>query len=315
MERWPAIAVMGAGAVGSFFGGMLARSGARVTLIGRPPHVAAVMRDGLVIERATSRETIRMAASTDVAVARDAEIVLFCVKSFDTENAAKMLAPYLARETIVISIQNGVDNVSRIREISGVDAIAAAVYVAVELPAPGTIRHFGRGDLLVGELPGGIALSDARSQRRCDVIASLFVRAGVPCKVSNDITADLWTKLVMNCAYNAISALSRTRYGPLVSEPLARDLMAQVVHEILAIAPSCGVRMPRGTSILDDVWRLADGMPGAISSMAQDLAGGRRTEIDSLNGYVTRRGAEFGIPTPVNRTLLALVKLLENARP
>jgi 2-dehydropantoate 2-reductase len=310
-EEWQAVAVLGAGAVGSYFGAMLARAGAPVTLIGRSPHVEAVTRDGLDLDSVRFRERIRINATVDVAAARDARIVLLCVKTPDTEEAAKLLSPHLAAGATVVSMQNGVDNVVRIREASGIDAVPAVVYVAVEMTGPGAIRHTGRGDLIVGNPSGGC--EDPLWRDRCLTISDLFTRAGVPCRVSSDIVADLWTKLVMNCAYNAISALSRTRYGPLVKEPLARELMRRLVDEILCVARARRIRMPNESDLVEAVWRLGDGMPGAISSTAQDIAAGRRTEIDSLNGYVARLGAELGVPTPVNQTLHSLVKLLEGA--
>src|SRR5262249_47456204 len=142
--------------------------------------------------------------------------------------------------------------------------------------------------------------------------AALFTRAGIPCRVSENIEADLWTKMIINCAYNAISALSRARYGRIVANPWTRDVMRQVIEEAAAVARAGGVRFPEGDLVAVGI-RLAQSMGNATSSTAQDIARGKRTEIDSLNGYVVRRGAELGIGTPVNQTLHALVKLLEEA--
>ncbi len=307
----PAIAVLGAGAVGCYFGGMLARVGAPVTLIGRRQHVEAMTRKGLFLESPHFQEHIPVSASTDVEAARTADIVLLCVKTPDTEEAARSLAPHLASEAVLVSLQNGVDNVERIRTAANLEAIPAVVYVAAEMTAPGCVRHTGRGELIIGDLPG-VGRGDKTGQLRPDSLATLFARAGVPCRVSENIEADLWIKLIMNCAYNAISALSRARYAPMVASSWTRDLMRQVVEEVLAVARAAGVRM-MPDDMVEAAWKLADTMPGAISSTAQDLARGKRTEIDALNGYVARRGAELGIATPVNRTLHALVKLLEEA--
>lgn len=305
-QGWPAVAVLGAGAVGSYFGGMLARAGAPVTLIGRLPHVEAVRRDGLKVESARFRERIRLAATVDVASARDSKIVLFCVKTPDTEEAARLLAPHLAGGATVVSIQNGVDNVERIRDASGIDAVPSVVYVGVEMITPGSIRHTGGGELIVGH-PSGAPIW----RERCEAISALFARAGVPCRVSGDIESEQWIKLVMNCAYNAISALSRTRYGSLLKDAGARDLMRLLVLEIRGVARARGIRMPEESELVEAMWRLGEAMPEAISSTAQDIAAGRRTEIDSLNGHVARLGSELNVPTPVNRTLHSLVKLLE----
>jgi 2-dehydropantoate 2-reductase len=300
---------MGAGAVGCYFGGMLARAGAPVTLIGRPQHVEAITRNGLLLESIHFHEHIPVSASTDVAAVRNAEIVLLCVKTPDTEEVARSLAPHLANGAIVLSLQNGVDNVERMRAAARIEAIAAVVYVAAEMTAPGCVKHGGRGDLIIGDLRRNHR-SDSSRRQTLEHVAALFTRAGVPCRVSEDIEADLWTKLIMNCAYNAISALTRARYGRIAADPPLCDVMRQIVEEALAVAHAAGVRMAN-TGLVDAAWKLAGTMPAAISSTAQDILRGRRTEIDSLNGYVARGGAELNVATPVNQTLHALVKLLE----
>ena len=303
---WPRIAVMGAGAVGCYFGGMLARAGASVTLIGRQSHVAAVNRDGLHLESMQFEERIRLSASSDASAAREAAVVLLCVKTLDTETAAQTLAPYLAPDAIVASFQNGVDNVERIQAAAGIHAIPTAVYVAAEMVAPGHVKHSGRGDLAIGVRRGG-------DRRELGEFAAIFTRAGVPCRISDNIEADLWIKLVMNCAYNAISALGHARYGRAAHHQWTHAIMQRVTDEVIAVGRAAGARFP-DVDVLDAVWKLGDAMPNAMSSTAQDDARGKRTENDSLNGEVARRGAELGIPTPVNQTLHALVKLLEEAK-
>lgn len=308
-SRWPPIAVLGAGAVGCYFGGMLARAGAPVTLIGRPAHVEAIARSGLLLESARFRERIAVAAATEVEAARGAAVVLLCVKAPDTEEAVTALIPHLAGGAVVVSLQNGVDNVERIRSVADVDVIAAGVYVGAEMSAPGCVRHTARGDLVIGDLPPRDPGDEAR-RRRLESLAALFVRAEVPCRVSDDVEADLWMKLLINCAYNAISALSRSRYGRMASDPRVCEVMRRVVEEAVAVARAAGVRLPDIDHVAA-VLKLADSMTETISSTAQDILRGKRTEIDALNGYVARRGAELGVATPVNQTLHALVKLLE----
>jgi 2-dehydropantoate 2-reductase len=289
---------------------MLARAGAPVTLIGRAQHVEAINRNGLLLESLHFRQRLAVAASTEVAAVRNANLVLVCVKTPDTEGAARALAPHLADAAVLVSLQNGVDNVDRIRSVVKHEVIPAAVYVGVEMTGPGCVRHTARGDLIIGDLARGNPSEECR--RRLDEVAALFGRAGVPCRVSDNVEGDLWTKLLINCAYNAISALGRSRYGRLASNPWTRAVMRQVVEEVLAVARAAGVRLP-DTDLVEAAWKLADSMPGTLSSTAQDILRGKRTEIDALNGYVARRGAELGIATPVNQTLHALVKLLEES--
>jgi len=302
-DKWPRIAVLGAGAVGCYFGGMLARAGAPVTMIGRSQHVEAMTRNGLFLDSIHFQQQIPISASTEVDVVHEAVIVLLCVKTLDTEEAAKSLAPHLASGAVVISLQNGVDNVERIRSAANVAAMAAVVYVAAEMTAPGRVKHTGRGDLIIGNL-------STHNPREFEHLTTLFNRAGIPCRISENIEGELWVKLIINCAYNAISALSHSSYDRIVHNPWTHELMKKVVEESLAVANAAGVRMT-DINLLDAIWKLAEAMPNATSSTAQDIARGKRTEIDSLNGYIARRGAELGVATPANQTLHALVKLLE----
>jgi 2-dehydropantoate 2-reductase len=303
------VAVVGAGALGCLFGGMLARAGAAVTLIGRPAHVVAIRRDGLRFDSRGARSIIRVAATEDIAAVRGARLVLFCVKSSDTDDAARAMAPHLPGEAVVISLQNGVDNVERIGAQVPNVVLPGLVYVAAQMTGPGSVHHTGGGSLTIGRLD---LLRDGNEpdRRRLEAIAALFAGAGIKVTISDTIEVDLWTKLVMNCAYNAISALTGSQYGRMVALAEIRAVMADAVNEVIAVAARKGVRLP--DNLVEAAIRLADGMPVTISSTAQDLLRGRRTEIDHLNGYVVREGAALGIATPVNRTLNALVKLAES---
>jgi 2-dehydropantoate 2-reductase len=305
------VAVVGAGALGCLFGGMLARAGAQVTLIGRAVHVEAIRRDGLRFESRGRVTIIPVAATGDMAGVRGARLVLLCVKSTDTDDAARAMAPHLGADAVVLNLQNGVDNVERIRAHLGNRVLPGLVYVAAEMAGPGHVRHTGGGSLTIGELD--VLRRSNRSERQMlEEIAALFAGAGIKVTISDAVEVDLWTKLVMNCAYNAISALTGSQYGRMVALPDIRAVMADTVNEVVAVAAAKGVRLP--DDLVDRAIRLADGMPVTISSTAQDLLRGRRTEIDHLNGYVVREGAALGIATPVNRTLNALVKLAEQKK-
>jgi 2-dehydropantoate 2-reductase len=305
------VAVVGAGALGCLFGGMLARAGAQVTLIGRAVHVEAIRRDGLRFESRGRVTIIPVAATGDMAGVRGARLVLLCVKSTDTDDAARAMAPHLGADAVVLNLQNGVDNVERIRAHLGNRVLPGLVYVAAEMAGPGHVRHTGGGSLTIGELDV-LRRGNRSEQHVLEQIAALFAAAGIKVTISDAVEVDLWTKLVMNCAYNAISALTGSQYGRMVALPDIRAVMADTVNEVVAVAAAKGVRLP--DDLVDRAIRLADGMPVTISSTAQDLLRGRRTEIDHLNGYVVREGAALGIATPVNRTLNALVKLAEQKK-
>ena len=293
------IAVMGAGAVGCYYGGMLARAGHDVTLIGRSAHVEAIQRDGLLLDAQTFKEHVPLQASTEPNAVGGATLVLFCVKSTDTESAAAAIRPHLLPDALVLSLQNGVDNAVRLQAaLSDQEVAASVVYVATEMPGPGHVKHNGRGELVI-----------AASKTTADA-AALLVAAGVPTEISTNVEGALWAKLILNCAYNALSAITQQPYGPLVQGKGVQDVIRDVVTECLAVAEADGLTVP------GDVWqaveRIAQTMPQQLSSTAQDLARGKRSEIDHLNGYVLRRGEVLGVATPVNRVLHTLVKLLES---
>jgi len=302
-ENWPKIAVVGAGAVGGYFGGLLARAGAPVVMIGRPAFVEAVKKNGLFLDTLQFQESVRVEASTELSAIRGAEIVLFCVKTTDNAMTARALSPLLAPGALVLSMQNGVDNVDQIRAAAAVDALPSVVYVAASVPEPGRVKHVGRGDLVVGP-----------ENEKTKKIAALFSRAQVPCRISENIDGELWTKLIWNCALNAVSALGRAKYGQIAASADARKVVETTVYEVLAVARAAGVRLPGledPQAALAGALKIATQMAEALSSTAQDMNRGKRTEIDSLNGYISGRGAELGVPTPVNHTLYTLVKLAE----
>jgi 2-dehydropantoate 2-reductase len=293
------VAVMGAGAVGCYYGGLLARAGHPVTLIARPQHVAAIRQGGLRMETRTFDEQVRLAAVDDPAGAAEADVVLFSVKSTDTEAAGAQLRPHLAPGALVLCLQNGVDNADRLRAVLPGHAVAAAVvYVGAEMAGPGHLKHHGRGELTI------------EPSERSEALARALVAAGVPTEISDNVRGALWVKLVLNCAYNAISAIAQLPYGRAVQGEGIPELMADVVAECKAVARGEGVQFTGDVDAA--IRRIVETMPGQSSSTAQDLARGKRTEIDHLNGLVVRRGQALGVATPANRALWALVKLIED---
>jgi 2-dehydropantoate 2-reductase len=292
------VAVMGAGAVGCYYGGMLARAGHVVVLIGRAQHVDAVRRHGLLLETQSFRNYLPVQASTDACDVAGAELVLCCVKATDTTSAAADMAPHLAPGVMVLSLQNGVDNAARLQSLLQREVAPAVVYVASEMAGPGHVKHHGRGELVIGP------------SANSDTLSRLFAEAGVPVQISGNVTGALWAKLILNCVYNALSAITQVPYGRLVQGQGVEDVMRDVVGECLAVAAADGVSVPAG--MWEAVQRIAQTMPTQLSSTAQDLARHKRSEIDHLNGYVLCRGDALGIATPVNRVLHTLVKLLES---
>ena len=277
---------------------MLARAGHRVTLIGRPAHVDVFKKSGLHFEGLKFDEHVAVEASTEASAVKGAQLVLFCVKSTNTESAAEQIAPHLEAGALVVNLQNGVDNTERIQARVKNPVIAAVVYVATEMSGPGHLKHHGRGDLVIGPAH--------------PVVKSWFEAAGVPVAISDNIDGELWAKLVVNCAYNALSAIAQLPYGKMIEGAGVRELMRDVVEECVAVAKANGVKM--APDMLERIYKIAGAMPTQFSSTAQDLARGKPTEIDHLNGYVTRKGEALGIATPANRALWSLVKLIEEKR-
>jgi 2-dehydropantoate 2-reductase len=300
---WPRIAVVGAGAVGGYFGGMFARAGAPTVFIGRKHFVDAVQTSGLVLDTSDGQERIAAKATTDISAVRDCSLILFSVKAHDTGEAAKQKAPFVRPDATVVCLQNGVDNADRVRAATNVIVLPAAVYVAVSMPEPGRVKHLARGDLIIGP-----------PSTRTTKVADAFIRAGISCRISENIEGELWLKLLRNCALNAISALAQARYGQIAQNADATKLMEYVVDEVLAVARAAGVALPGvddRESAIAAAMELTTQMADAFSSTAQDLSRGRPTEIDALNGYIARRGAELDVPVPVNHALFTLVKLAE----
>ena len=294
------VAVVGAGAVGCYYGGLLLRAGHDVTFIGRQPHVDAINAHGLLLDTKTFKGHLPAKAATDATALASPDLVLVCVKSADTEQAGQSLAGRLRPETSVLSLQNGVDNAQRLRAVTGHAVIPVVVYVGSEMAGPGHVRHHGGGDLAIG----ASAASEA--------LAQTLEAAGVHTTIADDIEVTLWSKLVINCAFNALSAVADISYGPMLEVEGTKDVVTRAVQEAITVARACGVGMPE--DLLAQILTIPDKMPNQKSSTAQDLARGKRSEIDFLNGYVVRKGAELGIPTPTNHALQVMVKLAERGK-
>lgn len=291
------VAVMGAGAVGCYYGARLARAGEAVTLIGRPALVAAVAGHGLRLEEGGRSETVAVAASDRPDAVAGADLVLLTVKAGDVDAAGRAIAPHLAPGATLLCLQNGLGHAERLAAALGRPAIPAVVYAAVSMAGPGHVRHAGGGGLVLADLPGSAAA------------AARFAAAGIDAQIAPDLDRTLWTKLAVNCVYNALSAVTGLPYGRIVAEPGSLRTMRQLMEECRAVAAAEGIALP------EDLWtrirRIAEDMPGQRSSMAQDLARGRRTEIDHLNGELVRRADAAGLPAPVNQALCVLVRLAE----
>jgi 2-dehydropantoate 2-reductase len=294
------VAVVGAGAVGCYYGGLLLRAGHDVTFIGRQPHVDAINADGLLLDTKTFNGRLPAKAATDATALASPDLVLVCVKSADTEQAGRSLTGRLQPETSVLSLQNGVDNAPRLAAVIGHAVIPVVVYVGSEMAGPGHVRHHGGGDLAIGPSAASEAL------------AQTLAAAGIGITIADDIDKTLWSKLIINCAFNALSAVADISYGPMLEVEGTRDVVTRAVQEATTVARACGVSI--SDDLLVHILNIPAIMPNQMSSTAQDLARGKPSEIDFLNGHVVRKGAELGIPTPTNHALQVMVKLTERGK-
>jgi 2-dehydropantoate 2-reductase len=297
--------VVGAGAVGGYFGALLARGGHEVTFVARGATLAALRARGLRIELpggdALALPTV--AAVADPADAARPELVLVCVKSYDTPAAADALRPVVAPDTIVLSLQNGVENEGVLAAALGLPPLLVALtFIGVAMTAPGVVAYSGRGTILFGEPDGA---GSARAGR----VAAAFAAAGVPHQRRRDILVVAWEKLAWNAGFNAVTALTRTTVAEALARAGARALIVAAMQETDAVATALGiaVRRTRLARVLEDS---ASGLPDFRTSMLQDLLRGRRLEHDALSGAVVRAAARAGVAVPVNRMLLALLASL-----
>jgi 2-dehydropantoate 2-reductase len=208
-----------------------------------------------------------------------------------------------------MSLQNGVENAALIAQQIPHAVIPSVVYVATEIPAPGFVKHHGRGELVIGTMQIS-RLSDP--QKTLQDIVLLFASAQVPVQISQNVMAELWSKLMINCAFNAISGLAQIQYEKLAALESVRNTQTALVKEVIAVAQADGIHLSE-TVALQAVAQISVTMGSQKSSTAQDMARCKPSEIDHLNGFIVRRGQALGVPTPVNQALFALVKLVESS--
>ncbi len=297
------ILVAGAGALGSVVGGLLAASGWPVTLLGRRAHLEAVRARGLAIDGLFGTHRVRgLECVTDAAELRGLyAAILLTVKSYDTAAMAAVVAPFLASDGVLVSLQNGLGNVEAAERVLGAGRVLGArVIFGAELVAPGHTRVTVYADpVLIG---GGAA-----AQRWAVALAA----AGIPAETTADLVAELWGKVLYNAALNPLGALLGARYGELAANPDTRAIMDTVIEEAFSVARAedVALRWPDAIAYREAFYgRLVPSTAEHRSSMLQDIERGRPTEIDAMNGYIAARGAARGVPAPVNATLTRLVR-------
>jgi len=301
------IAVMGAGAIGGYFGAKLALSGQEVHFIARGEHLDELQRSGLRVESVDGDFAVApgpggVLATADPAGVGPVDIVMFCVKSYDTEVAAEQLAPMIGPSTGVISLQNGIDNEEKLVARLGPDHVMGGVaFIFAQRSGPGMIRHTGGARRIVfGEL-------DGTSSTRASAFLEACQRAGFPAEISPDIRAALWSKFAFICAQAGLTAAVRLSIGEIRDAPESWALFRRVVDEALAAARAEGIDLPADQA--DRLVAMAAGLEAdGRSSLHDDLVAGRRMELDALLGELVRRGRLHAIDVSASEALVAILR-------
>jgi 2-dehydropantoate 2-reductase len=304
------IAIFGTGGVGGYFGARLAAAGSDVGFIARGAHLAAMREHGLQIKSPLGDLIVPTPkASDDPAAIGPVDVVLFCVKLYDTEAAAARLQPLLGPDTAVISLQNGVDSEARIEAIIGKGHVVGGVaYISAVLDRPGVMHHLNtQAKLAYGEL-------DGRKTPRLERFHAACQAAGFTCEWSDDINVVIWEKFVMLAAMAAATGVTRSAIGPILADIDTRALFTDAMREVAAVAKAKGVIL--APDVVERTLKFAGQLPAAMkASLAHDLDRGNRIEIEGLSGAVMRLGKEAGVPTPVHRAVYAALKLHAGGRP
>lgn len=302
------ILIAGSGGVGGFFGAHLARAGHDVVFLARGANLAALRSSGLTVESVDGDFHLSRITATDtVADLEPVGLVLVTVKSYDTEATARLIAPVVGADTTVLSLQNGIENESRLAAVLDLPPLMGAMTeIGAELTAPGVVRHVAEGTIFFGEMTG-------RESPRGRNLAGLFTEAGVRHRLSNEMPVLVWGKLMWNAAHNSVTAITHTSAGAAASLPATADVLRAAMHEVVAVARAQGILLDPAR--VESVLAFSrEHLHELRTSMLQDLERGRRLEYDAITGAVVRFGATVGVPAPVSSTLYGLLAALDPAR-
>lgn len=300
------IGIMGTGGIGGYFGGLLARSGSDIHFVARGKHRQAILEDGLQIVSGQGSFRVMIHVTSEPHEIGPVDLLLFCVKSYDTEDVARFVGPMVEQNTVILSLQNGIDNVDKLVQEYGHEPImAGTTFIEASIAAPGVIAHSGKpGKIVFGEISGE---RTARAQEILDT----FTGAGIDAELSTNIQQVLWSKFLFICAVHGVSTLSHASLGLVLSCPETRDLVIGVMQEVEILARERGVPLP--DRVVSEAIQLAESYNKSFKcSMLRDLEWRRPMEIEALNGMVVKLGRQSGVETPLNRAIYACLKLENN---
>jgi 2-dehydropantoate 2-reductase len=295
------IAIFGSGGVGGYFGGRLAAAGEDVTFLARGAHLKALQDGGMHIESPNGALDLPKVQATDRPQAvGPVDIVLFTVKLYDVDAAAATLGPLIGPDTVVITLQNGVDAMDMVARHVGAGHVAGgAAYIVVVIDQPGRLRHTTADRLVFGE-------RDGRLSDRLLAFEAAGTRAGFTAKASVSIESDLWVKFVRLATWSGMTTVTRSPMGVLRDDPALLAMMMRAIDEVIAVGQARGVALP--ADLVESTKKMIAGFPpGSKSSMLEDLERGRRLELPWLSGAVVRLGREAGVPTPIHEFITTVL--------
>lgn len=298
------IAVMGAGAVGGYFGAKLAAAGHDVLFIARGRHLAALCRDGLRVKSPDGDLHIKNARfSADAALPGCADLILFCVKSYDTETAAQALRPMVGAKTVILSLQNGVDNADKIaRRLDGQLTLSGVVYVGAQVLSPGVIEHSTGGRIILGSRTGG-------NSEATKTVEQTVGAAGIPCETSAEIQKVQWRKLLWNAPFCAISCLTGATVKDIVESDSLTKLALDCMEEVRRAARARAIDLP--VQLFSETMSFSKTLGAFKPSMLQDLEAGKPLEYEAFNGIVVTVLSDAGEDAPVNQVFYGALKYLD----
>ena len=294
---------MGAGAVGGYFGARVAASGVDVTFIARGEHLKAMQSNGLRIKSIHGDLDIHSEFISSSDRIAPVDLVLLAVKSQDTEEAARSLAPFMGRDTAVLSLQNGVDNTDKIARLWGGDrSLAGVAFISARISAPGVIEHSGGGRVVLGSLHAG-------GHEHARAVHSILAQAQISCDISPDIRTVLWEKLAWNAPFCALSCLLRMTVGDILGSASLEALVTGCIDEVRDAARCCGVDLPSSTA--QDALSFSTTLRHVKPSMLQDLEAGKPLEHEALNGIVVKILQQAGKRAPINEILYSALSHID----
>ncbi|MDQ0269788.1 ketopantoate reductase family protein [Cytobacillus purgationiresistens] len=299
------IGVAGAGAVGSFFGGLLAKKGNEVTFLARGQHLKVMQEQFLTILKGEEKLLVKGTFTDHMPDLADADVVLFCVKSTDTIEMAKQLGSILKKDAIILTMQNGVDNEEVLSNLFGENRmLSAATYVQAALEKPGIVKQSGSFHLMIGEL-------SSEGKDICEEVVQLFNAAGVDARYAPHILETKWSKLLWNATFNPLSAISGARIGEILDHVHLRRTAEMVCKEAIDVAIAKGLNIDSEKMMLT-IFDRAEFARTHQTSMLQDRIKGKKMEVESMCGFIVKQAGAMSIHTPTLDAVYSVLKFIDD---